>query len=140
MTSEVWDVVVYQRHRDDDPRQSCPAEQFLNECPDSVARDLIAIVDAVAESPPPRFTGGGMWEAMRGQMRGFYEARTHGPDRRLYRLFCILDRDAPGLEGPSIVVIGGLSKPAGTAFATSDYETIRRLGDEYRNRAPRSVI
>lgn len=80
-----------------------------------------------------------MWEAMRGSMRGFCEARTRGPDRRLYRLFCILERDAPGLDRPSIVVIGGLSKPNDTAFTEADYDRVRRLGDEYRRRLPRNV-
>ena len=71
MPGEPWDVKVFQRHRDDDPNESCPAEAFLRDCPASVAADLIAIVDAVAASPPPQFTGGGMWEAMRGAMRGY---------------------------------------------------------------------
>jgi hypothetical protein len=135
-----WDIKVFQRHRDDDPHESCPAEAFLLDCPLSVREDLIAIVEAVAAAPPPRFTGGGMWEAMHGSMRGFYEARTRGPDRRLYRLFCILERDAPGLGGPSVAVIGGLSKPVGNAFSEVDYDLIRRLGDEYRRRTPRSVV
>ena len=135
-----WDVKVFQRHPEDDPSESCPTEEFLDACPDSVAADLIAIVDAVAASPPPQFTGGGMWEAMRGTMRGFYEARTRGPDRRLYRLFWILERDAPGLDRPSIIVISGLSKPHGTAFTDADYERIRRLGEEYRRRVPRPVV
>ena len=137
---EAWDVKVFQRHRDDDLDESCPAEQFLDECPDAVAADLIAIVDAVAESPPPQFSGGGMWEAMRGAMRGFYEARTRGPDRRLYRLFCVLERDAPGLERPSVVVICGMSKPHGTPFSEADYARVRRLGGEYRRRVPRNVV
>jgi hypothetical protein len=140
MATEAWEIVVFQRHRDDDPNETCPTEEFFDLCPRSVVDDLTGIVDAVAESPPPRFTGGGMWEAMHGQMRGFYEVRTRGPDRRLYRLFCILERDAPGLDGPSIVVIGGMSKPAGTAFTPTDDEVIRRLGDEYRRRSPRNVI
>lgn len=135
-----WDVKVFQRHRNDDPRETCPGEEFLDACPDSVAADLIAIVDAVAASPPPQFTGGGMWEAMHGAMRGFYEARTRGPDRRLYRLFCILEREAPGLDGPTIVVIAGLSKPVGTAFTDADYAQVRQLGEEYRRRVPRSVV
>lgn len=140
MGSARWDVKVFQRHHEDDPRETCPAEHFLLSCPESVAADLIAIVDAVAASPPPQFTGGGMWEAMHGQMRGYYEARTRGPDRRLYRLFCILERDAPGLSGPSIVVIGGLSKPNNSTFTATDYAEIRRLGDEYRRRSPRNVV
>ena len=139
MPPAAWDVVVFQRHPDDDPSEACPAEEFLLGCPDSVAHDLFAIVDAVAAAPPPQFTGGGMWEAMHGDMAGFYEARTRGPNRRLYRLFCILDRDVPGLTGPSIVVVCGLSKPVGSAFTPIDYAFVRRLGDEYRRRIPRSV-
>lgn len=137
---EPWDVKVFQRHKDDDPSESCPAEAFLDDCPDGVAADLIAIVDAVAAAPPPRFTGGGMWEAMHGRMRGLYEARTQGPDRRLYRLFCVLERDAPGIDGPAIVVIAGLSKPRGSVFTEADYARVRRLGEEYRGRAPRNVV
>jgi hypothetical protein len=135
-----WDVKVFQRHRDDDQGESCPTEAFLLACPPSVREDLIEIVDAVAAAPPPQFTGGGMWEAMHGSMSGFYEARARGPDRHLYRLFCILERDAPGLYGPSIIVIGGLSKRVGTAFTDADYGQIRRLGDEYRRRSPRNIV
>jgi hypothetical protein len=135
-----WDIKVFQRHRDDDPDEDCPTEAFLLACPQSVRDDLITIVDSVAAAPPPQFSGGGMWEAMHGHMRGFYEARTRGPDRRLYRLFCILEREAPGLNGPSVVVIGGLSKPVGTAISDADYAQIRRLGDEYRRRSPHNVI
>lgn len=135
-----WDIVVFQRHRDDDPNGRCPAERFFSEIPDSVATDLFAIIDAVAQSPPPQFTGGGMWEAMHGEMSGYYEARTRGPDRRLYRLFCILELEAEGLDGPSIVVLTGMSKPVGTAFTKADYAAIRRLGEEYRRRIPRSVV
>ncbi len=135
-----WDVGLFQRHREDDARETCPAEQFLNECPASVAADLIAIVDAVAEAPPPRFTGGGMWEAMHGEMRGYYEARTRGPDRRLYRLFCLLERETPGIDRPTIIVITGMSKPVGSPFTEADYAAVRKLGDEYRRRTPRNVV
>jgi hypothetical protein len=74
--ADPWDVRVFRRHRGDDPTESCPAEEFLIDCPRSVAEDLFAIVDAVAASPPPQFPGGGLWEAMHGEMAGFYEART----------------------------------------------------------------
>lgn len=137
---DAWDVKVFQRHKEDDPNESCPAEEFLDACPGAVAADLIAIIDAVAAAPPPQFTGGGMWEAMHARMRGYYEARTRGPDRRLYRLFCLVERDVSGLDHPSVVVICGLSKPRGTAFTDADYDRVRRLGDEYRRRIPRSVV
>ena len=135
-----WDVALFQRHPEDDPSETCPAELFLDRCPLPVAADLIAIIDAVAAAPPPQFSGGGMWEAMHGAMRGYFEARTRGPDRRLYRLFCLLEQGAPGLEGPTIVLICGLSKPVGEAFTAAEYAAVRQLGDEYRRRLPRSVV
>lgn len=137
--ADSWQVVYFKRHREDDLDQRCPGLEFLRTCPKKVAAKLIAIIDAVVAAPPPHFTGGGMWEAMHGDMAGYYEARTRGPDKRLYRLFCLLERDAPGLARASVVVIGGLAKPVGTPFAASEYGTIRRLGDEYRRRTPRSV-
>lgn len=136
---ETWQIVFFKRHRDDDPRESRPGRLFLEGCPGKVAAKLVAIIDAVVAAPPPQFSGGGMWEAMHGSMSGYYEARTRGPDRRLYRLFCLLERALPGLAMPSIVVLGGLSKPVGTAFSAADYATIRSLGEEYRRRLPRSV-
>ena len=81
-----------------------------------------------------------MWEAMHGAMGGYYEARTRGPDRRLYRLFYLLERDAPGLERPSIIIICGMSKPHGSAFSQADYARVRALGDEHLRREPRSVV
>ena len=140
MAGQPWAVKLFKRHKADDPAESCPARDFLTAAPKKTATQLIAIVDAVAASPPPKFTGGGMWEAMHGVMAGFFEARTRGPDRRLYRLFCILEQLAPGLDGPTIVVITGLSKPVGTGFSNAEYAQIRALGDEYRRRSPRSVI
>ena len=113
---------------------------FLDQCPDAVAIDLIAIIDAVAAAPPPQFSGGGMWEAMHGTMHGYYEARTRGPDRRLYRLFCLLEQGVAGLDGPTIVLVTGLSKPHGSAFSVADYARVRRLGEEYRRRVPRQVV
>jgi hypothetical protein len=135
-----WDIRLFRRHPRDDPSESCPAETFLLSCPDSVAQDLFAIIDAVAASPPPQFTGGGMWEAMHGSMRGYYEARTRGPDGRLYRLFCLLEREAPGLDGPTIVVIDGLAKARGTRASDAEYGRVRRLGEEYRRYLPRRVV
>jgi hypothetical protein len=140
VTPQVWDVRVFQRHPADDPTETCPVEDFFRHCPQSVREDLFATVDAVASAPPPQFTGGGMWEAMHGSMRGYYEARTRGPDRRLYRLFCLLEREAPGLDRPAIVLIAGLSTPVGTALSEPDYSRVRRLGDEYRRRTPRRAM
>ena len=134
-----WAIVFSQRHRDDDGSRSVPGADFLESCPIGVRADLAAIVKAVAEAPPMKFAGGGQWQAMHGDMAGFYEARTRGPRKRLYRLFCLLEREAPGLPGPSLVIITGMDKPNESAFSEADYRRVRRLGDEYRGRSPRSI-
>lgn len=134
-----WAIVFFQRHRDDDRAQSVPGAEFLESCPTRVRADLVAIIKAVAEAPPMKFAGGGQWQAMHGDMAGFYEARTRGPRKRLYRLFCLLEREARGLPGPSLVIITGMDKPNESAFSDADYRRVRRLGDEYRRRTPRSI-
>ncbi|MBI2953113.1 MAG: hypothetical protein HYY30_02275 [Chloroflexi bacterium] len=137
---EKWEIRFFRRHPADDPKQGCPGEEFLSSSPPKVASTLLAILQAVAMAPPPSFTGGGMWEAMHDEMAGYYEARTRGPRKRLYRLYCLLERGAPGLNGPSLVVIAGLSKPNETAFSRADYDWVRGLGEEYFSRSPRSVV
>lgn len=134
-----WSIVFFQRHRQDDPTVAVPGAAFLEACPAGVRANLVAILKAVAEAPPPRFAGGLQWQAMHSDMAGFYEARAMGPGKRLYRVFCILERGAEGLPGPSLVIITGLDKPTETAFSKSDYRRVRGLGDEYRARSPRSI-
>jgi hypothetical protein len=135
-----WLVHLFQRHLGDDPSSSAPVRDFLDGCP--IASRLLAIVKAVADTPPPAFAGGGKWEAMHDEMAGYYEVRADGPGRRHYRLFCILERDGAtlGLGGPSLVLITGMEKGFRTTFSARDYEKVRRLGDEYRSRTPRSVV
>jgi len=68
---------------------------------------MLAVLDAVAEAPPPQLPGGGKWEAMHGVMGGYYEVRATGPKREQFHLFCILENaDATvltqrGLPGPA---------------------------------------
>ena len=76
---------------------------------------------------------------MHGSMKGFHEVRVTGPGRRRYRLFCILERNAPGLGGPSVVLITGMDKPPGSGFSEADYARVRALGREFLSRTPRSV-
>ena len=98
-----WRVQFFQRHSTDDPLCTVPALAFLRSCPAKVEAMSVAVVKAVAAAPPPAFSGGGKWEAMHGDMSGFYEVRVDGPKRRHYRRFCILEVAA----GPS-----GLAAPA----------------------------
>lgn len=137
---EPWDVRYFRRHRKDDPSRSVPARDFRQSCPLGVRADIDATLTAVAEAPPPQFSGGGRWQAMHGSMAGYFEVRVMGPGRRLYRMFCLLERDAKGLDRPSIILLDGMVKPHGTAFSEGDYAKIRALGAEYKSRSPRSVI
>jgi hypothetical protein len=78
---EPWRIHFFQRHRADDPARSVPTIAFLDSLPVRARAEVIAVLDAVAEAPPPAFSGGGKWEAMHGDMAGFYEIRVRGADR-----------------------------------------------------------
>jgi hypothetical protein len=86
----VWDIVYFARMNG-----SSPGAAFLGGCPVGVRAKMMAVLDAVAHAPPPAFSGGGMWEAMRGDMAGHYEIRCTGPGRVHYRLFCLLENGPP---------------------------------------------
>lgn len=107
-----------------------PTIEFLDSVGDGVAADIEAVLDAVATAPPPAFPGGGQWEAMHGDMAGFYEIRTSGKGQN-HRLFCVLERDADDLGGSSIVCLGGLSKPKRSAASDKEYRRIRMYRDEF---------
>lgn len=101
---------------------------------------MLAVLKAVAEAPPKRFAGGGHWEAMHGSMTGWHEVRVDGSKpRRHYRLFCRLDTEALDTHRPILAVITGMSKAVRTTFSEADYGKVRKLGDEYFSRNPRSV-
>lgn len=139
---QLWGVEFFKRHKADDPAESVPGREFLDQIPDRVAARIVAVLEAVAEAPPPSYSGGGYWEAMHGDMAGFYEVRVDGqPNRTHYRLFCLLERDgkAVGLDGPSVVVIAGRKKPFRTTLSRQDYSEVKSLGDEFRARRPRCV-
>ena len=131
-----WDVIYYAA-----ADGAVPAIEFLDGCPTKVAANLLAVLDAVAEAPPPQYSGGGKWEAM----GGYYEVRATGPGREQFRLFCLLENAAKeelarrGLERPAIAVITGLRKPWRTTFGERDYRAVRRLGEEHVSNYPRRI-
>jgi hypothetical protein len=136
------DVVYFQRHSDDDPGQRRPGREALRSFPPGVRAKMAAVLTAVAAAPPHRFSGGGYWEAMHGEMTGYYEVRADGPGRHHYRLFCLLDYDAvhPDHSKPLLVVLTGMNKPYRTTFTKADYNAVRLLGEEYkRHNDPRSL-
>jgi len=98
-----------------------------------------AVLAQVAAAPPKRFAGGGYWEAMKGEMTGWFEVRVDGPRRHHYRLFCLLDYAAHGPAKPLLVVICGLDKPFRTQLSQADYRQVRNLGTEYLGRNPRTL-
>lgn len=108
-------------------------------CPLKVRATMSVVLAEVAAAPPKRFAGGGYWEAMKGDMGGWYEVRVNGPGRHHYRLFCLLDYEAEGRKKPLLVVVAGLDKPFRTVLSDSDYRSVRELGEEYRKRNPRST-
>jgi hypothetical protein len=134
-------VVVYYRA----PDRSVPAIEFLDACPGKIDAEFNAVLDAVAAAPPPRFSGGGKWEAMHGTMTGWHEIRLTGPGREQFRLFCPLENaddeelHRRGLRKPAIAVIAGMRKPWRTKFSKRDYTRVRKLGDEHRRNHPRRI-
>jgi hypothetical protein len=66
-------------------------------------------------------------------LSGICEARDKHSDK-LYRLFCLIDRDAPayGLAMASLVLLGGVIKPTRTEASQSEYRRIDRYRNDYR--------
>lgn len=136
------EVGFFKRHRDDDPAQSASSLNALLGFPTKVRARLLATLAAVAKAPPKRFAGGGQWEAMHGDMTGYFEARVTSktPNGKWhYRLFCLLDYDAEGRTSPLLAVIDGAAKPYRTTLAKRRYAKVRELGAEYLRRNPRSL-
>jgi hypothetical protein len=135
-----WAVIYYQA-----PDETVPALEFLDGCPGTIDAQFTAVLDAVAEAPPPRFSGGGKWEAMHGAMGGWYEIRLTGPGREQFRLFCRLENGSGdelarrGLPRPAIAVITGMRKPWRTGFSERDYQRVRELGSEHQQNHPRRI-
>jgi hypothetical protein len=129
---EPWRIHFFRRAAADDAARATPALEFLDGVPAKITAEIHAVLDAVAEAPPPAFSGGGKWEAMHGDMAGLYEIRVQGAGKN-HRLFCLLDR-GEDLGGPSIVCIGGLSKPPRQAADDRDYRRVRRYAVEFRKR------
>ncbi len=135
-----WDVIFYAT-----AEGSVPGPDFLDDCPAKVRGTMLAVLDAVAAAPPPAFSGGGKWEAMHGNMGGYYEIRVTGPGREQFRLFCLLenaDRQVlaeRGLRGPAVAVISGMRKKTGTVFSERDYAKVRQLGSEHTAQKPRRI-
>jgi hypothetical protein len=137
-TPERWQPVFYQT-----ARGQRPAWDFLvgKDTPREVRKELLVTIGAVIQVGPPRFpTSTARWHLMHKAARknevdlsGICEARDKHSDT-LYRLFCLIDRDAPthGLALPSLVLLGGVIKPIRTEAPQSEYRRIDRYRNDYR--------
>ena len=70
LTEHTWNVVYYQA-----TDGSVPGEKFPDGLPGKLDARFNAVLEAVRAAPPPCFSGGGHWEAMHGEMGGYYEIR-----------------------------------------------------------------
>ncbi len=112
--------------------------EFFKTLPVKVQAKLTSILAAVAVAPPGRFAGGGYWEAMHGQMRGFYEIRADF-QKMHYRMICLLDYEAIESSGPLLVIVAGLSKPIGTTIKSEIYADVKSAGLRYLTVNPRAI-
>jgi hypothetical protein len=135
-----WSVVYYEASDG-----TVPALEFLDGCPGKLEGEFTAVLDAVADAPPPQFSGGGKWEAMHGEMTGYHEIRLTGPGREQFRLFCLLENASDeelrrrGLTKPAIAVLAGRRKPWRTILSAADYRAVKKLGEDHKRQHPRRI-
>ncbi|HEY5342885.1 MAG TPA: hypothetical protein VIJ66_04415 [Solirubrobacteraceae bacterium] len=122
-----WSVAFYRT-----AEEMAPARKFLLGCPQPVREMLLAIVVAVRDAPPPSFPPSKMWHAMHGEMKGLYEARDEH-DGRLYRVFCVLDSQAPehGLDAKALTLICGAAKKVRSAMDQRVYDEALAYRTDY---------
>lgn len=135
--TERWQLAVYETGSG-----KRPALDFLGDkkLPDAVREELLVTVTAVAEYGPTRFpTSTNRWRLMhkptkKGEvdLSGVCEARDKHKNI-LYRLFCVLDRDAAkhGWPLPSLVLISGARKPVRTEMSQKEYKMVDRYRNDY---------
>lgn len=132
-------IVYFKRHLEDDPLESMPGREYLRSCPTEVRIKFQTTLIAVAKGPPKKFAGGGRWEAMHGELTGWFEVRVDFARTSHHRLFCLIDTEAIGQSRPLLVVVHGGTKAYGTVFKKRFYDQLTELGDEYHSRNPRSI-
>ena len=117
-----------------------PGFEYLSSCPLKVRAQFHAILEAVSKAPPSRFSGGGYWQAMHGELSGWFEVRINKSSlRKCFRLFCLLDYNAQNSSNPYLVVVTGITKPVETKISEREYMQVSEMGVEYFSENPRSV-
>ena len=116
-----------------------PPLDFIQSCPRPVREKFRKLLVEIAKAPTWKYSGGGYWEAMHGDLSGWFEVRVDGPNREHFRLFCRLDYFAVGVDRPLLVVIAGLRKNFGSTFKVSDYASVLTAGEQYLSANPREL-
>jgi hypothetical protein len=132
-----WEVAWYASGR------AVPARAYLNKLDADRRRQLLGWVEAIRRYPPGpyAFPPGLVWQPMHGEMGGIFEIREkHG--KQLFRLFCVLDRNAPahGLTHPAMVLLDGVTKAIERVFDEAAYARVAGYRDEYLKSDPRPVV
>ena len=110
------------------------ASLFLLSVEPKARADLVLTLEYVALAPPYKANRmAGRWEAMHGEMTGWFEARKQFGNR-LYRLYCFLDAELRYL-----VVATGRKKMSGETLSSRQYEQIRELREHYYSTMPRPI-
>ena len=122
---------------------AAPALAWLGGIPKPRRDQLLAWAETIRRWPegPYAFPPGPMWQPMHDKAAGCFELRDKH-DKKLYRLFCVIDRKAidNGLTHPVVCYLDGATKAAGTALPRATYRYLGELREEYLATNPRRVL
>ena len=124
------------------PAGKARALEWLNGLPSERRRQLLGWAEAIRRwSPGPyAFPPGLQWQPMHDAARGWFEIREEH-DKTLYRLFCVVDRNAVsnGLTNPVVCFLDGATKRSNSALPASVYRVLGEMRQEYLATNPRRV-
>ena len=133
-----WKNVLYRT-----PSGESPALTWLLRLPKARREQLLAWAETIRRWPegPYAFPPGPMWQPLHDEAAGCFEIRDEH-DKRLYRLFCVIDRKATehGLTYPVVCYLDGATKAVGTTLPRSTYVRLGALRREYLATSPRWIL
>lgn len=125
------------------PSGETPALTWLEGLPKAPRDQLLAWAETIRRWPegPYAFPPGPMWQPMRDEAAGCFELRDEH-DKKLYRLFCVIDRKATqnGLTNPVVCYLDGATKSVRTALPRATYVRVSERRKEYLATNPRRTV
>ncbi len=120
-----------------------PALAWFEVLPKPRREQLLAWAETIRRWPegPYAFPPGPTWQPMRDEAAGCFEIRDEH-DKKLYRLFCVIDRNAVenGLTHPVVCYLDGATKAVGSALPKATYQRLGALRRAYLATNPRRVL